>query len=334
MNLDEFQKHLVSTKQPEDRIAKMIAGLKDLQEFLKKENVSLDTIPNGTLVTYTERLVSTNSDSVMDVLIGLYNYSHFIKKPEYVEEIIDLIESHTAMATLYTRVAEVHGEEIRDEIFKDVTIPPVGVHPEKKPETTKIVIRRLEEKIGEEKTKDLLRPCLHSRPMEPMLKDKETYLEMNDLDAFLKQKHQDIVAQAEKNRDDGTYWFAQYVDDEVVDFVRKTQTMGAGVREGNTIIVTKIPYQIKKYLHAENDQMKKFYACYCPWVRGAIKKGEENEISKNFCYCSGGFFKMYWDVIFDQPVTVELLESPLTGHTICKFAVQIPDKILAKENKD
>ena len=123
--------------------------------------------------------------------------------------------------------------------------------------------------------------------------------------------------------------FAQFVDDDVVEFVKSVPSMGAGVREGNTIIMTKIPYQIKKFLTAENEQMKGFYLCYCPWVRGAIKRGEKEEISSNFCHCSGGYFKQYWDRLFDRPVTVEPVESPLwSGDLLCTFAVEIPEEIM------
>jgi len=43
-----------------------------------------------------------------------------------------------------------------------------------------------------------------------------------------------------------------------------------------------------------------------------------------FCYCSGGFEKVHFDVIFDEPVEVELLESVLKGDMRCRFANKIP----------
>ena len=70
--------------------------------------------------------------------------------------------------------------------------------------------------------------------------------------------------------------------------------------------------------------MKGFYSCYCPWVRGAIKSGTEKELFSQFCHCSAGYTKKYWDVIFDQPTKVEPIETPLTGGLLCKFAVHIP----------
>ncbi|MFX1477744.1 MAG: hypothetical protein ACFFCI_06400 [Promethearchaeota archaeon] len=38
------------------------------------------------------------------------------------------------------------------------------------------------------------------------------------------------------------------------------------------------------------------------------------------------YIKIYGDAIFDQPTRVEPIESPLTGGTLCRFAVYIPKK--------
>ncbi len=59
-----------------------------------------------------------------------------------------------------------------------------------------------------------------------------------------------------------------------------------------------------------------------------MKDGTESELSRNFCYCSGGFFKLYWDELFDQSVTVDPLETALWGDQVCKFAIEIPPDIM------
>ncbi|MEA2071281.1 MAG: hypothetical protein U9O98_08325 [Asgard group archaeon] len=77
--------------------------------------------------------------------------------------------------------------------------------------------------------------------------------------------------------------------------------------------------------------MKRFYACYCPWVRGAIKEGTENEIADYFCECSGGFYKEYLEKLFKQPVIIKPVETALTGYPYCKFAITLPDNVIIKE---
>jgi len=43
-----------------------------------------------------------------------------------------------------------------------------------------------------------------------------------------------------------------------------------------------------------------------------------------FCYCSAGYEKIGFDVIFEESVEVELLESALKGDSQCRFAIRIP----------
>ncbi len=258
----------------------------------------------------------------------MFNYANFVKKYDFVVELIDIVEAYNAMDNLSVRIAEKHGEDIRERIFENIVIPPLGSNPDNKPEVTKIVMKRLEEAIGEEKTIELLAPCLHGRPIEPIKKDREDFLNINDIDEFLKIKKQEFVERLEKHAKEGTLEYAQYINAEVINYVKNSKTITPGIREGNKIIVTKIPYQMEKFLSAEDRKMKRYFSCYCAWVRGAIKKGEEKDISSNFCNCSAGFFKQYWDIIFDQSVKVKPLETPLTGALECKFAIYIPKEFL------
>ena len=325
-NLDQFRIFLLENNVPENEITPILEAVNGFINFLAKENEKVYSFSYGKLIEYADQIASKDEKRAKNLIIGLWRYFPFIGSHHHMEELIDIAESSSAMDNLYDRIAEWYGEETRDEVFKGIEIPPLGVHPEKKPEVTKVVIKRLEEKLGEEKTKDILRPCLHGRP--PIGRDKERFKELNDLDKFLKIKRQDFISEVRRHKQDGTAMFAQLVDDEVLDYVKKIPTMGAGVRDDNKIIVTKIPYQIKRFLEADSESMKRYYWCYCPWVRGAIKNGTEKEISKNFCYCSGGFFKLYWDKIFDQPINVEPLETALWGDMACKFAIDIPNDII------
>ncbi|NVM36475.1 MAG: hypothetical protein HWN81_12835 [Candidatus Lokiarchaeota archaeon] len=318
-----FLKYLLKNKVSQEQADTYISRLNEFSNFLKKENNDIDSFPSGEIIKYTDILVESNRDIVLDFLRALINFANFTKKFDYIVEIIDISESYNAMDNLYQRVAEQYGEKLRDEIFENTKIPSLGVDPEKKPEFTKVIMKRLEEKIGEEKTIELLKPCLHGRPGS-IEKDREDFLKINDIDEFLKVKKQELIERLQKHQKEGTLEFAQYIDKEVVEFVKNTPTITPGIREGDKIIEIKMPYQTKKHIQAKDTRMKGFYSCYCPWIRGAIKNGTDKELFSHFCYCSAGYTKKYWDVIFDQPTNVEPIESPLTGGLLCKFAVQIP----------
>ncbi|MDQ1278798.1 MAG: hypothetical protein QG670_58 [Thermoproteota archaeon] len=125
---------------------------------------------------------------------------------------------------------------------------------------------------------------------------------------------------------DGTLYFTKEIDEEVLGYVKKTPTCQNGVREGDIIYVTKIPYMMKQYLKEKDEKLKRYFYCHCPRVREAIKSGIN--ISSNFCYCSVAFEKRPWDVIFNQSVKADVIETVLKGDLICKFAIHIPEKYL------
>jgi hypothetical protein len=60
--------------------------------------------------------------------------------------------------------------------------------------------------------------------------------------------------------------------------------------------------------------------CYCGLLRGLP---EGTNISSTYCNCSKGFVKKYWETILGQPVTVELLQSAVSGASECKFAIHL-----------
>ncbi len=319
-----FHLYMLDKNIDEKQARAFIERLHELQDFLKADKIDLDSIPVGKILEYTEALVSNNGDAVLEFLRALIHYGNFAQKYDYIAEILDIAEAYNAMDNLYDRVAEHHGEQVRDEIFTGIQLPPLGVDPETKSSVTKVVMQRLEQHLGEENTVALLAPCLHGRPIEPAQKDRKLLLQLGDIDEFLKVKHQELVDRLRQHQKDGTLEYAQYVDDDVIAYAENTPTISPGIRDGTRIINTKIPYQIKAMLTADNEAMKRYYVCYCPWVRGAIKNGSEHEISANFCHCSAGFTKKYWDVIFDQPVTVTPIETALTGALHCKFVFEIP----------
>ncbi len=326
MNEEGFREYLLENKVEDEVLQGYFVLLREFQEFLSKEEISIDSIPEGKINEYTEYLVSNKNENILELLRALISYSNFIKNYDYIIEIIDVAEAYNAMDNLYLRIGDEFREEIRDEIFRNLDIPPLGVHPDKKPAFTEEIMKRMEEIIGEEKTIKLLAPCLHGRPIEPIKKDREDFLRLNDIDEFLKLKRKELIERLEKHQKEGTLEYAQYIDKDVIEFVKHNPTISPGIREGNKIITTKIPYQVKRHLTTDDEKLKRYFSCYCSWVRGALRKGEEKEISSNFCHCSAGFIMQYWEIIFDQPVKVEPVETALTGSLMCKFAVDIPEE--------
>ncbi|MFW9772381.1 MAG: hypothetical protein ACFFEO_09470 [Candidatus Thorarchaeota archaeon] len=327
MNETDFLEFLEKNKVNRTTIKNYLARIKDYEKYLNNLNLTLEKVKPNKLVEYTEHLVSTDKDAVIDFLKAIITYANYSKNYDFITEAIDIVESYNAMDTLYSRIAEFYGEQIRDEIFKDLVIPPLGTHPENKPDFTKEILKRVEDKLGEDNTIKLLSPCLHGRPPDDIEGDKKALKELG-IDGFLLKKHRDLIRRLERHREAGTLEFAQYIDDDVLEFVKNNQKLSQGVREGNKIYVSKLPYQTSNYLNTKDEKMKKFFLCYCPWIRGAFKNGTEDDLSKNFCHCSAGWYKLYWDQIFEQPVKVEPVKTALKGALECTFSIEIPKKFL------
>ncbi|GAG76174.1 unnamed protein product, partial [marine sediment metagenome] len=120
-----------------------------LEEFLQGEGENLDSISEGKMMQYTEILASReNEEEILNLLRAIISYANYAKKYDYIIEVIDIVEGYNAMDNLHTRIAEHFDEEIRDEIFKDLTIPVLGEHPDVKPDFTKKIMKRMEEIIG------------------------------------------------------------------------------------------------------------------------------------------------------------------------------------------
>ena len=327
MNEKKYQSFLKENNVDENTISLFLSQLNNYSKYLEDYKENLESVDPKSIINYTEYLLTENNNSVLDFLRAILSYADYTKRYEFITSAIDIFESYNAMDNLHKRIAEIHGEQTRDEIFRGLTVPPLGLHPEKKPEFTKKILERMEKVLGEKKTIELLSPCLHGRPPDDIEGDKKNLTELG-IDKFLKKKHQDLVRRLEKHAEDGTLEFAQKVDKDVLDFIKDNQMFGSGVRKGGLLYVSKIPYQTKKFLTANDEKLKKFYLCYCPWVRGALKDGTDRDLSNAFCHCSAGWYKLYWDKIFEESVEGKPIKSALKGDLECSFTIEIPEKFL------
>jgi hypothetical protein len=96
------------------------------------------------------------------------------------------------------------------------------------------------------------------------------------------------------------------------------------VRDGNTIIATKIPKSgyLKEYFQEDDPEKRRRLYCHCPRVRDVI--GEEPSLPNEYCYCGAGFYQGIWEEILGQPVELEVLESVMQGDDVCKIAIHLP----------
>jgi hypothetical protein len=323
--LDEegFREFCTERKLDEKTTRAHVEVVREFEAFLsdKDGNRKLNDATAGDLQSYVGQLMEKGTNS-WENLLGLLRYARFAGNRQVETASLELLDGSDVMENLSETMSQTLGEAKRTEVFGGISLPPLGTHSKDKPKVTKELMERMEAKLGEETTKEILLSGPHAGPKEEYLHERKMFLASGGIDDFLEKRHSAYVDLLEKHMKEKTLYFTQEIDEEVLDYVRNTPTCQNGVRDGDMIYVTKIPYMAKKYLHEKDDRRKRYYYCHCPWVREAILS--DLEVPSNFCYCSAAFEKRPWDVIFDQPVKVDVVETVLRGDLICKFAIHIP----------
>jgi hypothetical protein len=318
-----FRVFLAKRNLTEKDVMAHVSIVREFQEHLKEKNGSneIDKAMPNDFDDFSEILMKEGRDTLANML-ALARYALFANNKTLTVHSLELVDGADVMENLSRNLKQKAGEAKWREIFGDIKLPALVTHPRDKSKITKKVMERLESKLEKEKCREVLSSNLHFVPDEAFMLSKKAFQESKNIDDFLHNQHKEYVEELAEHAKEKTLYFTQEVDDEVVEYVRETPTCQVGVRDEDVIYVTKIPYMAKKYLHETNEKMKRYYACHCPWVREAIKSGIE--ISPEFCYCSAGFEKRLWDVIFERPVKADVLQTVLKGDLICRFAIHIP----------
>ncbi len=264
-----------------------------------------------------------NGENTFENLVGIARFGHFSKNEVVLVAILELLDGSEAFEGLFRKVAEVLGEEERNKLFSEFPLPPLGLASQAKAALTRSTMKRLDDCLDEVAKHEIFFDSFRDLPAESYDEDKKKYFSLNNLDAFIEWKRMQLVTQLEAIQVSDGLFFNQKITTEVVDYVRNNAEVAFGIRNGDVIYVTKIPYMAIEYLAETDSEKKRYYACHCPWARESINH-PKGEVSAQFCQCSAGFHKKMWEVIFDQPLEADVLESSLKGNTRCRFAIHLP----------
>ena len=321
MNREGFRELLKSRKLNEDQIEASVSMAERFEAFIADHGK-----PDADTTWAFCKILIQEEQNSLDNLLTIARYGRYIKNNDIYIAILELLDGAEAQPNLYQRVAERFGESVRDEVFGGVGAAPLGVPSPEKPQYLFPVLERLIDKVGQRESEKLLSACLRDLPDEYYRYERRKYKQSRDIDDYINKRHRAFVRRLQKSQREGQLFFAQEVTDEVVAFVKNNPEIESGVRQGNILYVSKIPYNAKKYIAETDPTLKRYYACHCPWAREAILNGDVN-LNATFCHCSGGFSKKSWEVIFRQTLEVEVLESALQGDLRCRFAIHLPENL-------
>lgn len=281
----------------------------------------LDDLSESNLDDIILWLVEEERSEVPNFVI-LMRYFRLIDRKDLFIHLTKYTGMLGVMDNIIKRLVGLKGQETADEILGDFKVPYLGVHPEQLPVYVNQLMELLDGNLLPEQTEQVLAGNNHSVPRETQLPEKVEYENSQSLKTYLAERHARKVQELEQHLKENKVWYEQIITQEVVDFVKGNQEVLSGVLQDDKIYVTKIPYDTLAYLNETSDIMKKYYGCHCPFAREAIKAGNL-DISGRFCYCSAGFAKFPFEVIFDQKLKVKVLESILMGSNICRFEIDL-----------
>lgn len=309
-------------------IDRSVAMVRRFEEFLKRYRpaATADRATPGDVGRFLDELANTTNDS-LDDLLAIGRYCRLTHNDEALVAVLEAIDGADVPANLSRKLGDLVGEKRRDDVFAGLEIPPIGTSSEQKTAFMRELVLRLYDQIDTDTARSILTSGLHYVPREAFAAERARYLEARDIDAFIEDEHRRYVEYLATLNDEGTLYFTQPITDDVLAYVRDTPTCGGGVRQGNEIHVTKIPYQADLYLRETDDQRKRYLYCHCPWARESILR-PESAVSARFCQCSAGFEKQYWDAVLDRPVEVDVVTSVLQGDLVCEFAVHLPEDLV------
>jgi hypothetical protein len=326
MDKEGFRKILQERQVPENQIEYHISLAERFEKWLLERGSGAPATADDARA-FAAILVQEELNT-WDNLATLARYGRFVQNDEVYVAAVELLDGGEALDGLYEKLGQAVGEQKRDEVFAGIEIPPLGTPSSEKPRITQAVMERLERLVDAETCQEILSGSLRHLEDAWYLDERAKYAECRDIDEYLERKGQEFIAQLEQIRDEGGLFFTQPITDEVIDFVRSHPEVAQGVRDGTVLYEVKIPYMTREYLAEADERLKRYYYCHCPWVRESLKEGDVR-VSPTFCQCSAGFHKKSWEVIFDQRLEAEIVETVLKGDPWCKIAIHLPEQAMA-----
>jgi hypothetical protein len=323
MREEEFREFCLKRGLSQEQAESAVAAVGELEDRLTEVGRDLDSASVEDYREHVSLLMSQGRNS-MDRLLALARYSYLVKNNEAYVYFASILGGRSVLPSISERLASIAGEEARDRVFEGVEAPPLGSPPEEFPPVTRRLMSRLEAQLSQETCRRVLAWNHHRVPRERFAEDRERLLQAGSVDEFLVGLHGRAVVELERYMAEGRIWYEQVITPRVVEYVRGNQEVLAGVRRGDRIYMTKFPYAPEEYLTETDPLMRRYYACHCPLARASILEGG-SDFPSEWCYCSGGFEKLLFDVVFGEEVEVEVLESALAGDPRCRFAVRIPE---------
>jgi hypothetical protein len=320
----QFRNFYYELGKSKNEIDEAVSYVREIEEYFIASGKICETVTLSDLKKYISKLINEEKNN-MERLQAIARYFELINRKDLYIYFTSILGGRSVLSSISNRLEKLVGKNIKKRVFEGVEAPPLGSPPEEFPWITQRLMKNLESEVSLEMCRQVLAGNHHRIPLENFLKHKEWYHDTGDIDEFLRKVHNEAIAELQRFMDENRIWYEQEITPQIIEYVRSNQEILSGVRKGNKIYFTKFPYSPQKWLDEKDPIMKKYYMCHCPLAREAILKGEP-KISPEWCYCSAGYGKLKYDVIFEKETKAEVLENVFADNSRCRFAITIPEE--------
>jgi hypothetical protein len=218
------------------------------------------------------------------------------------------------LAKLSRGLREKAGEDVADAVMEGAEALSSDPDGREVIEWTCGALDKIDELVDETTRNEVLADCACQYPRERLEEMRKRYTETGDLDLVHGMLREQFLETARGSLG---------LDEGQIEDIKRRGWGVAGVRKGDRIIATKMPFRFHEFFEAETPTERRYQFCHCPRVREMIREGDER-LSAIYCYCGAGFYKGIWEHILGRPVMVEVLESVLKGDDLCRIAIHLP----------
>jgi hypothetical protein len=325
----DFKAYLSSKGLNSVEIDQNVEFINSIEAHLNQQvgKLTIEDLNASSLQSVVDDLIDSSGNTFENFII-LLRYAKATANNVIYTSIFEHMDGHEAMQNLSQQLGNYVGDELRDTVFEDLPLPPLGTSKREKARYTYRVMSRMEEIFGEKHCRDILSDSLRDLPEEYYSQEKTDFYDTceGDLDRYLALKGQKFIDTLLDHQRDGELFFGQEITEDVIAFVKQNPEIGGGVREGHVIYETKVPYNTKAFLEATDPEAKRYHYCHCPWVKESLRPGSL-KVSATFCQCSAGFHKKPYEVIFDTSLKAKVMQSVLMSDDRCRFAIYLPEQM-------
>ena len=301
-----------------EETAKAVESLEDFFDYLQSSDI--DEVTEDDIDDYIALLVSKNTNTI-DTFLALARYFYLIDNKDIYIHFTKYLGGLGVIENIKDRINK-HTNNLEEIIFDDIAMPVLGTKLDEISFYTEKLINKIEENLTKKELRLSLAGNNHNMPIEPMLKEKGIYENSESLDKYLEDFYVRKIEELQYHYDNNLVWYEQKISKKVLDYVKSNQEILSAVRVDDKLYSMKIPYDIEAYLDAKTDEERAYYLCHCPFARESVKNDKVN-ISKNWCYCSAGYAKFQYDIIFETELPVKVLKSALNNDGACRFEIDI-----------